>query len=441
MKKNYDKWKGVSPTNREIIQGFIKYRKNTIGRAELTLVGEELTLRKLAKFHKNSDISKLSTEQIQDFFSNKKIVRKKSTADLHASHLMVFYQWIQKIPKNERPSNLFWYEYQKQKDKDRSDKPDKKSEHFITREEYDLLIQKSGSPQNRAIWELLYLSGTREGEIIRMTNKHVIVSDKGYEIFIKHSKTKPRTVALCEIPGHLSYWLRHHPLKEQDEFPLWISESNRSYGKPLKRSSAICQKLTADLRRTKKIEKPLTPHDFRRTRATIMFSENYTDKHMALFFGWRLRSVPMRREEYDLTDYNDLREKILAKSKNPTSYENFEAEKERQKQKHEREKEELRNQIDELRGEIASGKDKFNQIEKNYNYIKNAIEFFRSQFGGMVAIHQEEYKTDEDLEIIQGTIAEMNKIRQKLGAPPITLIIDEDTKKRKKKKDGYQQTP
>ena len=68
------------------------------------------------------------------------------------------------------------------------------------------------------------------------------------------------------------------------------------------------------------IKETITPHCFRRTRATIMFGEGYTDKEMSLHFGWKLRSVPMRREEYDLTNHEDLRKKIFAKSTKPVSY-------------------------------------------------------------------------------------------------------------------------
>ena len=42
--------------------------------------------------------------------------------------------------------------------------------------------------------------------------------------------------------------------------------------------------------------------------------KKYDDKEIGMIFGWKPSTVIMRRREYDLTDYEDLREKIFAKS-------------------------------------------------------------------------------------------------------------------------------
>ncbi|MCK4902311.1 MAG: hypothetical protein KAS76_03055, partial [Thermoplasmatales archaeon] len=150
MWKNYDKWNGITATNKHIIEEYCNYRLKVLKKSESTIVNEEKTLRKLTKYFKNKELDKLTDKDLQKIFSDDKFVKKRSTADLHATNTILFYKWMFKLPKNERPKNMYWYEYQKRIDKEKNSNPNKKEEQFITREEYDSIIQNSSHPQNKA---------------------------------------------------------------------------------------------------------------------------------------------------------------------------------------------------------------------------------------------------------------------------------------------------
>ena len=100
-------------------------------------------------------------------------------------------------------------------------------------------------------------------------------------------------------------------------------------------NDAIYFKLQKAIERTG-IKSTITPHCFRRTRATIMFTQKskdggliYTDKEIALHFGWSIKSVPLRRAEYDLTNQEDLRKKVFGNGKKAPSYDVIKAEKDK----------------------------------------------------------------------------------------------------------------
>ncbi|UCB59535.1 MAG: tyrosine-type recombinase/integrase [Thermoplasmatales archaeon] len=245
----------------------------------------------------------------------------------------------------------------------------------MTIEELETLINQTISPQAKAMWETLYLSGIRVCELLSMKINSLQPKENGWEITIYKSKSKPRKVALPDFPENLDYWIRHHPNKNDENKPLWISESARSYGKPLTRTNAIDEKFYRDRDRAK-LKKTLTPHCFRRTRATIMLKEKskdggviYTDTNMADHFGWKKQSVPQRRQEYDLTGYDDLQEKVFAKSQKPITFEKVKAEYEQKLSKLEKIKEEREKDRDELN----TVKNMLNRTRNEYKILNEEI--------------------------------------------------------------------
>jgi integrase len=138
-----------------------------------------------------------------------------------------------------------------------------------------------------------------------------IDSDGKVTITLQDSKTLPRKVPLPENPKMLIRWLEYHPFKDNKNAPLFPSGHNYKYAKRMVTVS-INYKFKSIKNHTG-IKNSLTPHCFRKSRATIMFSSRnpfFDDSEIAKFFGWKSHTVIDRRQQYDLRDFDDLKKKI-----------------------------------------------------------------------------------------------------------------------------------
>ncbi|MCK5260632.1 MAG: tyrosine-type recombinase/integrase [Thermoplasmatales archaeon] len=331
-------WNGVSDSNKATLLLYQDYRLNVQKKSKQTVKNESNTLRKLARFHGKQDFKNITEQEIQSFFGNSDIVQSNRSRDLYGAHIIKFYNWLLKLKRKRRPPFMDWFEYQNEAQRQKEIDPNKKEKQFITRDEYDLLIKWTADTQEKALWEALYLSGARPSEICSMRIDSVRELENGYEITAYDSKTRPRNIPLSEHPEHLLRWVRNHPYRNRMKHPLWLSQSNRKQNNPMV-ADAINFKLKKAIKRTG-IKTTLTPHCFRRTRATIMFTQKskdggliYTDKEISLHFGWQIGSVPLRRAEYDLTDQEDLRKKVFGSVEKAPSYEVIKVQKEKYEKK------------------------------------------------------------------------------------------------------------
>jgi len=320
-----DRWIDVSKTNKNTILEYAKERL-TKGKYEKTIYGETTTLIKLARFLKK-ELRYATEEDMKDFFSDKEIVKSPISADLYATRIMAFYRWGQwqkeKIKRKQRPDIMYWYKHQSTNC--RNKEYDEKTKWFIHRKEYDKLLLSSPNVQDKALWEVFYLTGARPDEVLSMKIKSFNELAQGYELHVYSSK-RTRSIPLCEIPHHLIRWLKEHPERKRPEAELWLSHSNRTFNQPLKKVKSIEDRFKNALRRAE-IDRHLTPKCFRKTRATIIFEEKrLTDVEIGLFFGWKPGEVPKRRFDYSLTDHEDLKEEIFDKSKIPISQQKSEKE-------------------------------------------------------------------------------------------------------------------
>ena len=320
-----DRWIGVNETNKKKILEYAKERRAK-GKHEKTIYGETTTLIKLARFLKK-EFRYATEKDMKNFFSDKEIVKSPISADLYATRIIAFYRWGQwqkeKIKRKQRPDIMDWYKHQTKNYKNKD--YDKKAKWFIHRKECDKLILTSPTVQDKALWEVLYLTGARLDEVLSMKIKSFKELAQGCKLHIYRSN-RARSIPLCEIPHHLMRWLKEHPGRKKPEAGLWLSHSNRTFNQPLVKVKSIEDRFKNALKRAE-IDRHLTPKCFRKTRAIIIFEENkLTDTEIGLFFGWRPGEVSKRRLDYDLTGHEDLKEEIFGKSTIPMSREKFEKE-------------------------------------------------------------------------------------------------------------------
>lgn len=331
-----DKWNGISIKNKKIIEDYINYRKN-IGKGKGTIQNDDQALRKLAHYANNKSILDKNLD-MKGFFNNPKYIPSQETAQPLFSAINKFDQYQFNLLPRERSERLRWYRKQTNQQKNKNkNREEEIKDKFITPEEYESLLNSCTRIQSKAMWETFYLSGARPDEILSMTVDSLIESKKGWEIRIKRSKTAPRNIVLFGIPTNLIKWSEQHPFKDNQNSPLWFSETNVNYGEPYKNTSAISARLKYDINRANrkgiKIRDTTTPKCFRATRATLMIGARtkdggimYSDPEIALYFGWSLKEIFARKQDYDLTPYEDLKNRIFSQIQKPKSKEELEIE-------------------------------------------------------------------------------------------------------------------
>jgi len=266
-----DRWIDVNETNKKKILEYAKERRAK-GRHEKTIYGETTTLIKLARFLKK-EFRYATEKDMEDFFSDKKIVKSPISADLYATRIIAFYRWGQwqkeKIKRKQRPDIMDWYKHHTKNYKNKD--YDKKTKWFIHRKECDKLILTSPTVQDKALWEVLYLTGARLDEVLSMKIKSFKELAQGCKLHV-YGSNRARSIPLCEIPHHLMRWLKEHPGRKKPEAGLWLSHSNRTFNQPLVKVKSIEDRLKNALKRAE-IDRHLTPKCFRKTRATIIFGK------------------------------------------------------------------------------------------------------------------------------------------------------------------------
>ncbi len=300
-------------TNQEIMHEYVKNRQAN-SKAVNTIKTDITSLKGLLSFVDNKPFKNITEEDTRDFiggFSN------VATKVQYATRIIKFYRWFNRLDNRERPSIMKWFEYPSKdlliKNKDADVK-----QYLITDEEYQTIIQFCGEePKWSALFETLYLSGARPNEVNQMNIGDVEIDEKNRVIItLRDSKTIPRKVPLPDNPSMLIRWLEYHPRKIDKNTPLFLSNSHRKYFKRMV-TVAINRKFDT-IKKYTNIKKTLTPHCFRKTRATIMFSNRdpiFDDTEIGKFFGWKPHTVVDRRQQYDLRDFDDLKEKIQGKNK------------------------------------------------------------------------------------------------------------------------------
>lgn len=340
----------ISKENERTIDRYTDFRMNVKKLSSHTAKLDKQILRKLAHLLDEKPFQDATVEDLQNFF---KQIENHGTYDTAGTKIKVFYRWLLGLNKKETPEVMKWFEYTPFQVKQRNKDPNFHKKHFITKDDYQRILNASYNDSERALWETYYLSGGRRKEIANMKIGDVDIHQGKVEITLYDSKTIPRNVPLPEPSPYLTQLLSTHPEKDNPKARLWLSFSGRNYGEPIHKSS-INQRLTRVTKRAG-INKPITPHDFRRTRATIYFSDvnekgyhRWDDKEVSMIFGWTLQTTVQRRNEYDLTGYDNLKEKIFKSSGEVKTYKELQIENKELKTKHQSEMSELTYKVEML---------------------------------------------------------------------------------------------
>jgi len=144
------------------------------------------------------------------------------------------------------------------------------------------MAETADNLRDKALILVLYDSGCRIGEILTLQLKHVQF-DKYGAVLVVDGKTGQRRVRLIMSAPKLHQWIENHPLRNDNEAPLWVTIGTNSRGTPIKYPSALDH--IRNIARKTGIKKRVYPHLFRHSRATHL-ANALTEAQMKQYFGW-----------------------------------------------------------------------------------------------------------------------------------------------------------
>jgi site-specific recombinase XerD/ribosomal protein L40E len=160
-------------------------------------------------------------------------------------------------------------------------------DEILTEEEIQKMVDACENLRDKAMVAVLYESGTRVGEFLKMKIRDIVFDNKGAVIQVT-GKTGDRRIRLVASVPYLAQWLDAHPLKHNRNAFVWLSlqrnlNIERNGNKPME-YDALRMQLKKIAKRAG-IEKRIYPHLFRHSRATHL-AKWLTEAQMCEFFGW-----------------------------------------------------------------------------------------------------------------------------------------------------------
>ncbi len=292
-----DKLNKVRDENKEIILKFIKY-----------LLAEGISKGRMAKYiYCLINIAKLLNKTFED--ANKddivdvvsKIETNKKWSDWtkheHKVVLRRFYKWLRN--SEDYPPEVKWIKIKKEKNYE------KLQGKILTIEEVEKLANVTDNPRDKALVLILFESGCRIGEFLPLKRSDVTFDAYGIK-FIVHGKTGTREIRIVKYQKEFKDWLEVHPLKNQNDFFIWISLGDKNRFKLM--SYGNVRKLLSQLKKKAGIDKPVNPHAFRHASVTY-FSKHLPEQLLKKKFGW-VKDTDMLAV-YEHLNSRDLDEAIL----------------------------------------------------------------------------------------------------------------------------------
>jgi integrase/recombinase XerD len=158
-------------------------------------------------------------------------------------------------------------------------------EQVLSEEQIKLIIDTAPTLQEKVFCACLYETGARPEEFLRLTNLDINDNTHvGMDVILR-GKTGERVVSIIAYAPLLLQWLDVHPLKKDNLFSLWLSESTNFKNEPL--GIAGAEKRVRKIFELAGLEKKKIPklYTFRHTRATHL-ANIMTHAQMCYNFGW-----------------------------------------------------------------------------------------------------------------------------------------------------------
>jgi site-specific recombinase XerD len=215
---------------------------------------------------------------------------KASTHEKYRQILKLFYKIV--FGNNEYyPDAIKWFSVKVGKEKSGKD-PTMDISEYLDENEIQKIIEAAPTLQKKAFLACMYESGSRPEEFLRLTNLDCKIDINGAIIMLR-GKTGERRVRIVSFAKLLQQWLEIHPLNDQNQFSLWISDATNFKNQPLGLRGA--QKIIEDaLLKAGIYNKHARLYILRHSRASVL-ARHLTSFQMSTFFGWTLDTQVVKR--------------------------------------------------------------------------------------------------------------------------------------------------
>lgn len=300
--------KSILPSNRKNIAEFIESRKAK-NKAPNTLIKYLYPLYQMnALGWIKKPFDKLTKKDIESVVIqvDKKDWSPKTKANFRIA-IKVFYRWLEGeenfAPKGDYPDRVRFISTAIPK----KDRKEISFNDILTREEVIKMAQQTTNPMHKALLWVAFESGGRPEEVLNLQKSDIEFDSYGAKIFLKGAKSK-RITRLVSSTEPLRDWLRKHPLAQQNDFDVWVTQFSKKrgqkkylgkdeHGKPIpnpdyntwtKLSDAGANKMLKELAKKCNINnKRITIYSLRKGRATELAANSHISRSVLhAVMGW-----------------------------------------------------------------------------------------------------------------------------------------------------------
>lgn len=266
-------FKGFNKKQKDLVDKYYKHLQRSGLRLE-SIKGYLQNL-KLLLLDLGKDINKITRDDIDNYLNKIDQRYKPKTITERRKFLIIFFKWF--FDKKKEDIDLI---------KDviiKKTNGTKLPEEILTPEEIKKLVQVATNFRDKALVILLYETGARKGEFLKLKIKHIELVNKEYGMVnLPQGKTDSRKLPIIYSVPHLQNWINSHPNRDDPNSPLFITQGawlGRAFGEDgLKRLLKILGKRAG-------IKKNLYPHLCRHARLTQLAKE-LTEQELKIFAGW-----------------------------------------------------------------------------------------------------------------------------------------------------------
>lgn len=184
---------------------------------------------------------------------------------------------------------------------------------ILGRDEFDKILDCCTTPRDKALVAVLADSGMRIGALLSCRLKNIEFNQYGAIIYISKTSKSKKTTAAKGIPltwstGFLNQWLNVHPLRHDQDAPMWITLNK--HHNPMGYYSA--NKLLKTLAKNAGITKPVNPHSFRHLAITNWILDGLNEQEIKHRAGWSKGSTQMFKIYANFSD-QEINDRIFEK--------------------------------------------------------------------------------------------------------------------------------
>lgn len=211
---------------------------------------------------------------------------KKGSIHIYKRKIKLFYNWLFSMDPSEYPPAVSWMRGSNpatQSAKRSGLNLPIKPEEILSREEITALINACEHPRDQALVSLIYDTGSRAEEALRM-KVAAIQFDQNGGIATLDGPTGARRIRIIESVPYLQAWLNVHPRREDPAAPLWLSRRTRAGDEGIN-YAGLYRLFQVLKRKCPEIKKPVRPHLLRHARLTEL-AKYMTEQKLKVFAGW-----------------------------------------------------------------------------------------------------------------------------------------------------------